>query len=59
MTQNLIPLLLVGMVAMGLGQEAEKASLPTGPGFDPKAIVGASECTECHTHSAAIWEKTV
>lgn len=59
MIQNLIPLLLVGMVAMGLVQEAEKTSLPTGPGFDPKAIVGASECTECHTHSGAVWEKSL
>ena len=59
MIQNLIPLLLVAMVAVGLGQEAETSKLPTGPGFDPKAIVGVSECTECHTHSGAVWEQTV
>lgn len=59
MLQNLIVLVLATMVMVGVGQDAKKTQLQTGPGFDPKAIVGASECTECHTHSASVWEKTI
>ncbi len=58
MIQNLALLILATMIVLGIGQEAPKDPLVTGPGFNPKAIVGASECAECHTHSAAIWEKT-
>ncbi|OUU23984.1 MAG: hypothetical protein CBC13_04365 [Planctomycetia bacterium TMED53] len=62
MIQQLTLLFLTTMIIIGVGQDAQDsqvAPLPVGPGFDPKAIVGASECTECHTHSAAIWEKSV
>ncbi|MEC9476293.1 MAG: multiheme c-type cytochrome [Planctomycetota bacterium] len=32
--------------------------LPTGPGFDPKEVMGPADCIECHKHSGNIWENT-
>ncbi len=46
----------VALAATGLLLLASPAA--AGPGHDPAKIVGAAECSECHTDEAGVWKET-